>query len=219
MKKKYSILVILIICAAGCKLYAQKNVITDSIKPVYLDSVKVNAYLHSDAKYLTDVVGTNIFAGKKTNLVLVDAAKMNLAQNISRTVYANIPGITMWDMDGAGLQVNIGSRGTDSHRSIEMNMRQNGYNTNSDIFGYPENHYTAPMQGVQEIQLVRGSAALQFGSQFGGMMNYVMKEGDSTRPFVLESEQTTGSNNFFNSYNAVGGTTGKLNYYTYYDYR
>ena len=219
MKKLYSILVILIICAAGCKLYAQKKVITDSIKPVYLDSVKVNAYLHSDAKYLTDVVGTNIFAGKKTNLVLVDAAKMNLAQNISRTVYANIPGITMWDMDGAGLQVNIGSRGTDSHRSIEMNMRQNGYNTNSDIFGYPENHYTAPMQGVQEIQLVRGSAALQFGSQFGGMMNYVMKEGDSTRPFVLESEQTTGSNNFFNSYNAVGGTTGKLNYYAYYDYR
>ena len=219
MKKKYSILLILIICSASCKLYAQKKVITDSVKPVYLDSVKVNAYLHSDAKYLTNVMGTNIFAGKKTNLVLVDAADMSLAQNITRTIYAKIPGITMWDMDGAGLQVNIGSRGTDSHRSIEMNMRQNGYNTNSDIFGYPENHYTVPMQGVQEIQLVRGSAALQFGSQFGGMMNYVMKEGDSTRPFVLESEQTTGSNNFFNSYNAVGGTTGKLNYYTYYDYR
>jgi len=219
MKKKYSILLILIICAASCKLYAQKKVITDSVKPVYLDSVKVNAYLHSDAKYLTNVVGTNIFAGKKTNLVLVDAADMSLAQNITRTIYAKIPGITMWDMDGAGLQVNIGSRGTDSHRSIEMNMRQNGYNTNSDIFGYPENHYTVPMQGVQEIQLVRGSAALLFGSQFGGMMNYVMKEGDSTRPFVLESEQTTGSNNFFNSYNAVGGTTGNLNYYAYYDYR
>jgi Fe(3+) dicitrate transport protein len=125
----------------------------------------------------------------------------------------------MWDMDGAGTQVNIGSRSTDSHRSIEMNMRQNGYNTNSDMFGYPEDHYTPPMQGIQEVQLVRGSAALQFGSQFGGMMNYIMKEGDSSKPFAVESEQTTGSNNFYNSYNAVGGTKGKLNYYAFYDFR
>ena len=88
----------------------------------------------------------------------------------------------MWEMDGAGTQLNVGSRGTDPHRSIEMNMRQNGYNTNSDMFGYPENHYTVPMQAIEEIQLVRGSAALQFGPQFGGMMNYKIKEGDSTKP-------------------------------------
>lgn len=122
-------------------------------------------------------------------------------------------------MDGAGLQVNVGSRGTDSHRSIEMNMRQNGYNINSDMFGYPEDHYSPPMQGIQRVELVRGSAALQFGSQFGGMMNYVMKEGDSTKPFSIESEQTVGSNNLFNSYNAIGGRKGKLTYYAYFDYR
>ena len=73
-----------------------------------------------------------------------------------------------------------------------MNMRQNGYNTNSDMFGYPEDHYTVPMQGVEEIQLVRGSAALQFGPQFGGMMNYKMKEGDTTKVFGAELEQTAG---------------------------
>jgi Fe(3+) dicitrate transport protein len=100
-----------------------------------------------------------------------------------------------------------------------MNMRQNGYNTNSDIFGYPENHYTVPLQAVEEIQLVRGSAALQFGPQFGGMMNFKLKQGDSTKPLAIESEQTAGSNNFFNSYNAVGGTKGKLNYYAFYDNR
>lgn len=122
-------------------------------------------------------------------------------------------------MDGAGLQVNVGSRGTDSHRSIEMNMRQNGYNINSDMFGYPEDHYTPPMQGIQRIELVRGSAALQFGSQFGGMMNYVMKEGDSSKPVTIESEQTAGSNNLFNSFNAIGGKKGKLSYYAYFDCR
>jgi len=125
----------------------------------------------------------------------------------------------MREMDGAGTQLNIGSRGTDSHRSIEMNMRQNGYNTNSDIFGYPENHYTVPLQAVEEIQLVRGSSSLQFGPQFGGMMNSKLKQGDPTKLLAVESEQTTGSYNFFNSFNAIGGTKGKLNYYAFYDDR
>jgi len=161
----------------------------------------------------------NIYAGKKTNSVLLDPAKANLPGNVSRTLFSQIPGITLWDMSGSGAQINIGTRGTDAHRSIEMNMRQNGYNINSDVFGYPEAHYTPPMQGVQEVEYVRGSAALQFGSQYGGMMNYVMKEGDQSRPFSAETEQTLGSFNFFNSFNAVSGAKGKWSYYGYYDHR
>lgn len=192
----------------------------DTLSSKTTDSVIVSIYLkNATSKYLTDVAGVNIYAGKKTNIVYLDPSRVNLSLNMTRTAFAKIPGLTMWDMDGAGLQINVGSRGTDSHRSIEMNMRQNGYNINSDIFGYPEDHYTPPFQAIQQVQLVRGSAALQFGSQFGGMMNYVMKEGDTTKPFSIESEQTTGSNNFFNSYNAIGGTKGKLSYYAYYDYR
>jgi Fe(3+) dicitrate transport protein len=192
----------------------------DTLTTKKVDSVIVSTYTsNAKLKYLTDIEGVNIYAGKKTNIVYLDASRSNLGQNITRTAFAKIPGITMWEMDGAGLQINVGSRGTDSHRSIEMNMRQNGYNINSDMFGYPEDHYTPPLQGIHQVQLVRGSAALQFGSQFGGMMNYVMKDGDTTKPVAIESEQTTGSNNFFNSYNAIGGTKGKLSYYAYYDYR
>lgn len=115
--------------------------------------------------------------------------------------------------------MNLGTRGSDPHRSIEMNMRQNSYNTNSDAFGYPENHYNVPFQAISEIQFVRGSAALQFGPQFGGMVNYKIKEGDSTKVFGAESEQTAGSNNFFNSYNAIGGKAGKISYYAFYSTR
>jgi len=193
---------------------------TDSFKVTSLDSVIVNARLKvSGSSYLPDIIGMNIFAGKKTNDIELSDKTPGLELNLGRTALAKIPGLTMWEMDGAGTQLNIGSRGTDSHRSIEMNMRQNGYNTNSDIFGYPENHYTVPLQAVEEVQLVRGSAALQFGPQFGGMMNFKMKQGDPTKPFALESEQTAGSNNFFNSFNAIGGTKGKLNYYAFYDNR
>lgn len=192
----------------------------DSLPPKVLDSVLVTAFLKQGiAQPLPPVQDVYVYSGKKTVRMQLDGSKANLAGNVARMAFAQIPGLNVWEMDGAGTQVNIGSRGTDMHRSIEMNMRQNGYNTNSDMFGYPEDHYTPPMQAIRELQFVRGSAALQFGSQFGGMLNYVMKEGDTTKPFSVESEQTAGSNGFFNSFNAVGGTAGKLNHYAYYDNR
>ena len=213
-------IIFLIFCLAFAAIgYCQKKEpVNDTLTAGHVDSIIINAYLKTPT-YLPDVIDMNVFSGKKTNMLNADNMKSNLSANMARIAFAQIPGLNMWEMDGAGTQVNIGSRGTDAHRSIEMNMRQNGYNTNSDMFGYPEDHYTPSMQGIQQVQLVRGSAALQFGSQFGGMFNYVMKEGDTTKPFAIESEQTAGGNNFFNSYNAVGGTTGKLQYYAYYDAR
>jgi Fe(3+) dicitrate transport protein len=192
----------------------------DTLPGHTLDSVVVNTSVpFNQVPYLPQVEGMHLYSGKKTNLLFPDATRANLAQNLSRMIFAQVPGVTIWEMDGAGTQINIGSRGTDTHRSIEMNMRQNGYNFNSDMFGYPEAHYTPPMQGVQRIELVRGSAALQFGSQFGGMMNYVMKEADSTKPLSFESEHTVGSHAFFNSFNAVGFHKGKLSFYSYYNNR
>lgn len=218
--KKITGILLLVILSKSYTVHAQKHTLNNDTLPFKtLKEVIVNTASEDTIRYLPNVKGTYIFAGKKTNLIQLNDMRANLAQNNIRQAFAKIPGLTMWDMDGAGTQLNIGSRGTDSHRSIEMNMRQNGYVTNSDIFGYPENHYTVPLEAVQEVQLVRGSAALQFGSQFGGMMNFVIKDGDSTKPVAIESEQTAGSNNFFNSFNAVGGTVGKINYYTYYDNR
>lgn len=200
---------------------AQRHSVTiDTIPTHTLDSIEISSWLRKSVKQsLPDVSGMSIFAGKHTDALQLDASAGNLPQGLARTLFAQIPGLNFWEMDGAGTQVNMGTRGTDAHRSIEMNMRQNGYNTNSDLFGYPENHYSVPMQGIEQVQLVRGSAALQFGSQFGGMMNYVMKRGDSTKPFSFETEQTVGSDNLFNSFNAVGGTTDKLSYYGYYNNR
>lgn len=197
-----------------------QHFIDDTVPGQILDSVTISTKQKAfDASYLNDISGIKIYAGKRTNTVMLSPKVNGLSFNLGRTALAKISGLTMWEMDGSGTQMNIGSRGTDSHRSIEMNMRQNGYNTNSDMFGYPENHYTVPLQAVEEIELVRGSAALQFGPQFGGMMNFKLKEGDSTKPFAVESEQTIGNNNFFNSFTAVGGTKGRLKYYAFYDNR
>lgn len=197
----------------GGAAQAQQKTAIDTVK---LDSVIIK---EGRSKNLPDQSGTYLFSGKKTNVIYADPGKANLSGNVARTLFAQVPGINVWEMDGAGLQLNIGTRGTDMHRSIETNIRQNGYNTNSDVFGYPENHYNMPFQAIGEVQYVRGSAALQFGDQFGGMINFKIKEPDTTKTFGLESEQTIGSNRFFNTYNAIGGKVGKISYYAYFDAR
>lgn len=205
-------MLLLAIFVSGAAQAQQKTAI-DTVK---LDSVIIK---EGRSKNLPDQSGTYLFSGKKTNVIYADPGKANLSGNVARTLFAQVPGINVWEMDGAGLQLNIGTRGTDMHRSIETNIRQNGYNTNSDVFGYPENHYNMPFQAIGEVQYVRGSAALQFGDQFGGMINFKIKEPDTTKTFGLESEQTIGATRFFNTYNAIGGKVGKISYYAYFDAR
>jgi Fe(3+) dicitrate transport protein len=201
-------------------VHSQAQTAKDSVNVRVLDSIVITSSLRMNAiPFLRSVEGMNIYSGKKTNTVLFDPAKANLAGAVSRMLFSQMPGITLWDMSATGGQINIGTRGTDAHRAIEMNVRQNGYNVNSDVFGYPEAHYTPAMQGVDQITLVRGSAALQFGPQYGGMINYVMKDGDTTKAFSVETEQTVGSFGFFNSFNSVGGRKGKWRYYSYFDNR
>ena len=127
---KYLLIILILLFTVNA--YAQKKVLKDSTQQ--LDSVLIK---DNKPKNLPDISGTNIFAGKRTFSIIPDAGKANLAGNSVRTLFAQVPGVNIWEMDGAGLQVNIGTRGTDTHRSIETNMRQNGYSTNSDMFGYP----------------------------------------------------------------------------------
>ncbi|WP_158799022.1 TonB-dependent receptor domain-containing protein [Pedobacter sp. L105] len=218
MKKKLLYYCICLICAVGFTQQVnaqvkQKNAKAQRDSILTLDSVVIK---DNRSKHLPDVSGTNVFAGKKTYLITLDAGKSNLSNSTIRTIFSTVPGVNIWEMSGNGFQVNIGSRGTDTHRSNEVNARQNGYNTNSDLFGYPEDHYAPQFDGVDQIQIVRGSAALQFGSQFGGMINYKMKEGDSTKVLGIQSEQSAGSNHYFNSFNSAGGRSGKWSYYGYF---
>ena len=87
---------------------------------------------------------------------------VNVAEKTPRQVFARIPGVFVYDMDGAGNQINVSTRGLDPHRSWETNIRQNGVITNSDMYGYPASHYSPPMESMERIELVRGTASLHF---------------------------------------------------------
>src|SRR5690606_31455892 len=72
---------------------------------------------------------------------------------------------------------------------------------------------------IEQIEIVRGAASLQYGPQFGGMINFRLKKGPSDKILALTSRQTVGSFGLFNSFNSIGGTKGKFNYYTFFQYK
>ncbi|MFI5172987.1 MAG: carboxypeptidase-like regulatory domain-containing protein, partial [Chitinophagales bacterium] len=179
-------------------------------KEELLDEVKVVATRdYNNVKRMKEVEGTLIFSGKRNDVILLNKTNANTAENIPRQLFSKVPGVYEWDLDGTGVQTSISVRGLNPHRSWEFNVRQNGYSINSDIFGYPESHYNPATEALSKIELVRGGACLQYGPQYGGMLNYVIKEGPTDKQVDYETRQTFGSNGMFNSYNAVGGTIGK----------
>ncbi|MEZ4893912.1 MAG: hypothetical protein R2778_12970 [Saprospiraceae bacterium] len=67
--------------------------------------------------------------------------------------------------------------------------------------------------------MVSGSGALQYGPQFGGLLDYEIKKPDTSKTISFETQQTVGSFGLFGSFNAIGGKVGKLTYYGYYNFR
>lgn len=168
---------------------------------------------------LKPVDGVAIYAGKKTEVVLLDDVVANLATNNSRQVFAKVAGLNIWESDGAGLQIGIGGRGLSPNRTSNFNTRQNGYDISADALGYPESYYSPPTEALEKIEVVRGAASLQYGTQFGGFINFVFKKPNSEKLFEFISRQTVGSFGLFNSFNSVSGTKGKMGYYAFYQFK
>lgn len=174
----------------------------------------------SDYQQMPEIVGTNIYAGKKNALIVLENVQGNIATNNMRQVLAKVPGIHVWESDPSGIQIGIAARGLSPNRSWEFNVRQNGYDIAADPFGYPEAYYNPQLQAVQRIEIIRGQGALQYGPQFGGLVNYILKNGsDINKPIEFETQQTIGSHKLYNRFYALGGKKNKINYYSFLDFR
>lgn len=168
--------------------------------------------------HLKDVEGVSVFAGKKTEVVRMDKITANKAANAARQIYSQVVGLTINENSDGGLQLNIGGRGLNPNRSSNFNTRQNGYDISADVLGYPESYYTPPAEGVSQIQVIRGAASLQYGTQFGGLVNFVMHQPPS-KAIEATVRNSAGSYGFLSNFTSVGGTNGKFSYYTFFNYK
>lgn len=168
---------------------------------------------------LKEVEGTAIYAGKKTEVVMMDNLTTNTATNNARQIYAQVVGLNIYENNDGGLQLNIGGRGLSPNRTANFNTRQNGYDISADVLGYPESYYTPPADAITEIEVIRGAASLQYGTQFGGLINFKLKQPNPKKKIELISRQSLGSYQLFNSFNSVSGSVGKVAYYTYFNFK
>lgn len=219
MKRKIKGLVFMFIVPLW--LLAQESDQTDSSHIKYLSEITlVGRTNRSDLQQIPEIVGTSIYAGKKSSLLVLKNVEGNVTTNVMRQVMAKIPGIHIWENDGSGIQIGIATRGLSPNRSWEFNVRQNGYDISADPYGYPEAYYNPQLQAVQRIEVIRGHGALQYGSQFGGMINYILRDGSEfKKPFQVETQHTVGSFGLVNIYAGAGGQAGKWNYYGFFDRR
>ncbi|MES1160754.1 MAG: TonB-dependent receptor, partial [Bacteroidota bacterium] len=219
----YTIALLVIMASADAQTDSSghKDHRPDTTHIAVLDSVSV----HTSTTYfgftrLKDVDGAGIYAGKKSEVIVLKELTANTATNNSRQIYSKVAGLNIYENDGgAGIQLAIGGRGLDPNRVSNFNTRQNGYDISADALGYPESYYTPPAEALERIEIVRGASSLQYGTQFGGILNFKLNSGPDTAKMQVIQRLSTGSWGFFNTTTSIGGTNGKWKYYVFYQHK
>ncbi len=168
---------------------------------------------------LSAVDGVAIYSSKKNEVILPTDLNANKATNNARQVYAKVPGLNIWESDQAGVQLGIGARGLSPNRTSNFNTRQNGYDIAADALGYPESYYTPPVEALERIEIVRGAASLQYGTQFGGMLNFVLKQPQKGDHWEYRGRTTGGSYGLLSTFHGFYARKGKTAFSGYYQYK
>lgn len=166
--------------------------------------------------WLAAVSGTSIHAGKKTAVLDFDQRPRIIGNNY-RQALERTPGLLL--AEESTPLVSIGYRGLNPHRAMFTQILRDGIPIHADQFGYPEAYYTPPLDTVDRIEFLHGGAALQFGPQPGGALNYITHRPRTDREFSFRSQQIGGSDGLYSTFTSADGTVGSLGYYTYFNHR
>lgn len=166
--------------------------------------------------FLDDTEGTRVLAGKKASNIVMEELPMVTMDNF-RQVIAEVPGLILAEESTPLLS--IGYRGYDPHRTQFFQVLEDGIPIHADMIGYPEAYYTPPLDAVETMEVIRGGAALMYGPQPAGAINFVMKKPPLDKKFTVESTNVLGSFDTYSNFSAFGGTLGRFGYYGYYNHQ
>lgn len=83
----------------------------DSVKTLELPEIEINEKpLKNEIERMPHVLGTCIYAGKKNEVIKLGNIDADLSVNNSRQVFGKVPGVTVWENDGSGIQVGVSTR-------------------------------------------------------------------------------------------------------------
>ncbi|MBI5772033.1 MAG: TonB-dependent receptor [Verrucomicrobia bacterium] len=188
--------------------------------PVQLPAFPVEAEAEKDhyvqGPFLPDVQGPKINVGKKTTILDLDSLP-RITGNNYRQALALAPGLVL--SEETSPLVSIGYRGLEPHRAQFTQVLKDGIPIHADQFGYPEAYYTPPLDTVDRLEFVRGGAALMYGPQPGGALNYVTHRPRPDRPLSGATLHTLGTDDYYSTFSHLDGTVGRVGYYGYHNRR
>lgn len=166
--------------------------------------------------FLPAVQGTRVNEGKKTSNIVLDQ-KPAIANNNFRQALSKTPGLLL--SEETTPLISIGYRGLAPGRAQFTQVLKDGVPIHADMFGYPEAYYAPVMQTLESIEVVRGGAALMYGPQPGGALNFVTQKPAEDTKLRLSSENLFGTDNLFSTYESMTGMLGPLGYLGYFHER
>ena len=187
-------------------------------KVVRLEQVEVQADYDVQTRlpFLPDVEGTRINAGKRTSNI--DAHYLpEMKDDNWRQLTATTPGLVVPD-ESTPLP-SFAYRGFDPHRLQSFQVLEDGIPIQADMIGYPEAYYLPPTYPMETMEFIRGGAALMYGPQPAGAINFVMRKPPLDKKFTAESITMGGSFDYISSFNAFGGTVDRVGYYGWFNHR
>ena len=119
-----------------------------------------------------------------------------------------VPGVNGFSDDGMGnSRLNIGIRGLNPRRSSRVLVLEDGVPIQPAPYIYPNMYYNPPTERIERIEVLKGSAAIEYGPQtMGGVINYI-----TSRPRYAPGgmvELSAGTNGLASGYLEVGGVGG-----------
>ncbi len=162
--------------------------------------------------FLPDVTDTRILAGKKTSVIDLQAQPAIINNNY-RQVLERTPGLLL--SEETTPLFSVGYRGLEPHRAQFTQILKDGVPIHAEMFGYPESYYTPPLQSLDRIEFISGGAALMYGPQPGGALNFITKPPATGTPAAVSTENSFGDDELFSTYTSVSGQAEPLDYLGY----
>ncbi len=161
--------------------------------------------------YWEENKGTQIFSGKKNTVTDLKQIP-KLQTNNYRLATSQTPGLLISEIPNESLAA-ITYRGLgDPHESYNVLLLQDGIPVSTDMYGYPAHYYSPALPMMDKFQFIRGGAALHYGPQPGGVVNYISTPLRKNQMSSGRVGVTGGSYNLLTTNNAIFGSKGEHSY-------
>lgn len=168
--------------------------------------------------FMPEVVGTNIYAGKKTSVIDFDALPQIQTDNY-RQAFAKTPGLLTSELSNSSL-LSLSYRGIgDPHESQNLMVLKDGIPFVLDPIGYSTVYFAPPFESLDRLEFVSGGAALLFGAQPCGALNYITHQPDRSRAFAGSTQHILGSDDLYSTFSTIEGGNDQFGYLVNLDHR